>query len=70
MKTLEIPIIDDLIAEGVEDVLLEIFIPQSSLALGVIHGNPQRAMLKILDDDCEFDRLRIHHVPTSWVVVR
>ena len=70
MKTMEIPIIDDLIAEGVEDVMLEIFIPKSSLALGVIHGNPQRAVLEILDDDCKFDGLHIHNDPTSWVTVR
>ena len=53
MKTLEIPVIDDTIAEGLEEMFLEIFIPDSSLDMGVMNGDPHTAVMRILDDDCE-----------------
>ena len=61
MKTLEIPIIDDMIAEGLEEMVLEIFIPDSSLDMGVINGDPRTAVLKIVDDDCELTDILQYH---------
>ena len=63
MQTLEIPVIDDMIAEGFEEMLLEIFIPDSSLDMGVMNGDPHTAVLRILDDDCELtDILQYHKI--------
>jgi hypothetical protein len=65
MKTFEIPIINDLIVEDMENAFMEIFISKSALRVGVINGSPRRAMLKIVDDDC----VTVNFDPSSYSVV-
>ena len=49
--TLNISIIDDLVLEGNEEFYL--IIDQSSSFSGVIIGNPNKVVVKIIDDDCK-----------------
>ena len=52
-ETFAVPILDDSVVEGSENILLEIFVSKEALVQNVLPGEPFRSQIIILDDDGE-----------------
>ena len=52
--SINVPIIDDEVAELTEEFFVDLEIPPAAAALRVVEGSPDSATVNIMDDDSEY----------------